>query len=86
MPRVSDKYADIFSALDTDDFESMLTRAVYYQCLKIKVLRENDRQLSFGYLGKVESWDEFRNFCSTNMMTAAEFYFAGTMSFLIIMA
>ena len=75
MPRVSDKYADIFSALDTDDFESMLTRAVYYQCLKIKVLRENDRQLSFGYLGKVESWDEFRNFCSINMMTAAEFYF-----------
>lgn len=74
MPRISDKYADIFNALDTDDFESMLTRAVYYQCLKIKVLRENDRQLSFGYQGKVESWDEFKNFCSANM-GAAEFYF-----------
>lgn len=74
LPRVSDKYADIFRTLDTFNFESLLMRAIYYQCLKIKVLRENDRQLSFEYLGKVEDWDEFEKFCSSNL-TAAEFYF-----------
>ena len=51
----------------------MLSRATYYQCLKIKILRETDRQLSL-YLGEVEDWDEFKEFYSKNA-NVAEYYF-----------
>lgn len=73
LPRISDKYAGILKTIDSIDCRSMLSRATYYQCLKIKILRENDRQLSL-YLGEVEDWDEFEEFHAKNT-NVAEYYF-----------
>lgn len=73
VPRIKDKYADVFSRLAQMDGLSKLERAVYYQCLKIKLLREDEGQMSL-YLGETVSWKDFEVFYSKNS-SAAEYYF-----------
>lgn len=73
MSRVSNKYAGIYKTLESLDCKSLLKKATYFQCLKIKVLRENEGQMSL-YLGEVEDWEEFEEFYSKNY-NAAEYYF-----------
>lgn len=73
IPRVKDKYADVFNQLAQMTCSSKLEQAIYYQCLKIKLLREDVRQMSL-YLGETVPWEEFEVFYSQNS-TAAEYYF-----------
>lgn len=73
IPRVKDKYSDVFNRLAQMTCPSRLEQAIYYQCLKIKLLREDEGQMSL-YLGETVSWEEFEVFYSKNS-TAAEYYF-----------
>lgn len=73
MPRVADKYAEIFNKIASKKNLSLLLQATYYQCLKIQILREDERQLSL-YLGETEDWAGFETFFSKNS-SVAEYYF-----------
>lgn len=73
VERVSDQYKSVYDAILTNSNLSLLEKAYRLQTLKIKINREENRQLEL-YLGEVESVEMFDDFFEDNH-SVAEFYF-----------